>query len=69
MNPGFETPHATSSTPSAPTPPINNRERPHRGLALAPPEAANAASPPHNDEIKRRDQLGGLIHEYYKAAA
>ena len=46
-----------------------NRERSHRGLALAPPEAANAASPPHTGEIKRRDQLGGLIHEYYQAAA
>ncbi|HKH26792.1 MAG TPA: integrase core domain-containing protein, partial [Sphingomicrobium sp.] len=46
-----------------------NRERPHRGLALLPPEAANAASPLTTGEIKRRDQLGGLIHEYYRAAA
>jgi hypothetical protein len=46
-----------------------NGERPHRGLALVPPEAANAASPPTTGEIKRRDQLGGLIHEYYRAAA
>jgi hypothetical protein len=46
-----------------------NRERPHRGLALLPPEAANAAGPLTTGEIKRRDQLGGLIHEYYRAAA
>ena len=46
-----------------------NRERPHRGRALRPPEAANTASPPTTGEIKRRDQLGGLIHEYHRAAA
>jgi putative transposase len=46
-----------------------NRERPHRGLALLPPQAANAAGPRTTGEIKRRDQLGGLIHEYYRAAA
>jgi transposase InsO family protein len=46
-----------------------NRERPHRGLALLPPDAANAASPRTTGEIKRRDRLGGLIHEYYRAAA
>jgi hypothetical protein len=46
-----------------------NSERPHRGLALLPPESANAADPPTTGEIKRRDQLGGLIHEYYRAAA
>jgi transposase InsO family protein len=38
-----------------------NRERPHRGLALVPPDAANAACPPTTGEIKRRDRLGGLI--------
>ncbi len=46
-----------------------NHERPHRGLVLLPPEAANAASPLTTGEIKRCDQLGGLIHEYYRAAA
>jgi putative transposase len=45
-----------------------NGEHPHRGLALLPPEAANAATPLTTGEIKRRDQLGGLIHEYYRAA-
>jgi hypothetical protein len=46
-----------------------NRERPHRGLALLSPEATNAARPPSGGEIKRRDRLGGLIHEYHRAAA
>jgi putative transposase len=47
-----------------------NAERPHRSLGLAapagkPPEARG--SPPA--EIRRRDVLGGVIHEYYAAAA
>jgi transposase InsO family protein len=45
-----------------------NRERPHRGLALLPPDP-NADQPPNGGEIKRRDRLGGLIHEYHRAAA
>jgi putative transposase len=46
-----------------------NRERPHRGLALQPPHRVNAADPPTAGKIERRDRLGGLIHEYYRAAA
>jgi putative transposase len=46
-----------------------NRERPHRGLALLPPASTNADPPPSGGEIKRRDRLGGLIHEYHRAAA
>jgi putative transposase len=46
-----------------------NRERPHRGLALLPPDPTNADHPPSGGEIKRRDRLGGLIHEYHRAAA
>ncbi|MGH3082704.1 MAG: hypothetical protein ACRDNP_01365 [Gaiellaceae bacterium] len=46
-----------------------NRERPHRGLALLSPDSTNAARPPMGAEIKRRDRLGGLIHEYRRAAA
>lgn len=47
-----------------------NRERPHRGLDLQPPDPdparpAQAAA----GEIRRRDRLGGLIHEYHRAAA
>ena len=48
-----------------------NAERPHRSLALAaparePPAARRLAAPA---EIRRRDVLGGVIHEYYAAAA
>jgi transposase InsO family protein len=43
-----------------------NRERPHRALDLRPPTTSPrlAIGP-----ILRRDQLGGLIHEYHRAAA
>jgi len=47
-----------------------NRGRPHRALGLAPPLAEAdhpiAVSP---RDVRRRDLLGGLIHEYYAAAA
>jgi putative transposase len=41
-----------------------------RGLALAVPEARERQSP-HADprEVRRRDVLGGLIHEYHEVAA
>jgi putative transposase len=45
-----------------------NAERPHRALALVPPEAGSTAAPPGNAKIERRDLLGGLIHEYRAAA-
>jgi len=45
-----------------------NSEHPHRGLALQPPEAARLKSLSGGD-VKRRDRLGGLVHECYKAAA
>ena len=45
-----------------------NAERPHRALALTPPEAANAAARSANTKIERCDLLGGLIHEYRAAA-
>jgi putative transposase len=46
-----------------------NAERPHRSLELGAPAGSPRArgSPPA--EIRRRDVLGGLIHEYYAAAA
>ena len=46
-----------------------NDERPHRSLDLMPPvgSAQPRGSPPV--DIRRRDLLGGLIHEYYAAAA
>jgi putative transposase len=46
-----------------------NRGRPHRGLALLSPERTNADPPASHGEIKRRDRLGGLIHEYHRTAA
>jgi putative transposase len=45
-----------------------NAERPHRALALVPPEAGNTAVRPANAKIQRHDLLGGLIHEYRAAA-
>ncbi|HET8893566.1 MAG TPA: integrase core domain-containing protein [Gaiellaceae bacterium] len=45
-----------------------NRERPHRSLNLKPPNPADLALPVAR-EIRRRDRLGGLIHEYHRAAA
>src|SRR5437867_7957253 len=47
----------------------DDRERPHRALALLPPDATNADTPASRGAIKRRDRLGGLIHEYHSAAA
>ena len=46
-----------------------NDERPHRSLDLIPPagSAQPRGSPP--EDIRRRDLVGGLIHEYYAAAA
>jgi putative transposase len=45
-----------------------NTERPHRGLALRSPEAPQIRSAT-GGAIQRRDHLGGLLHEYYRAAA
>ena len=47
-----------------------NRGRPHRALGLAPPLVA-AREPISVDprDVRRRDLLGGLIHEYHGAAA
>jgi putative transposase len=49
-----------------------NAERPHRSLALAAP--AREPPRPHGSpvsslDVRRRDVLGGVIHEYYAAAA
>jgi putative transposase len=47
-----------------------NRERPHRALRLrAPREHDERHERSALGEIKRRDRLGGLIHEYYRTAA
>ena len=46
-----------------------NRERPHRALELRAPESVERPERSPAGEIRRRDRLGGLIHEYYRAAA
>lgn len=46
-----------------------NRERPHRALNLRPPQPTISSEPAACRPIHRRDRLGGLIHEYYRAAA
>jgi transposase InsO family protein len=47
-----------------------NTERPHRGIALRVPDKQSPVDPVKIvPEIKRRDLLGGLIHEYYSVAA
>jgi putative transposase len=47
-----------------------NRQRPHRALGLAAPQAtAEHPVPVHPREVRRQDVLGGLIHEYHGVAA
>ena len=46
-----------------------NGHRPHRSLDLTPPEAIYRNQPVGSSrDVKRRDRLGGLIHEYGYAA-
>lgn len=47
----------------------DNRQRPHRALALASPVAAGEPIPVDPRQIRRRDLLGGLIHEYVRVPA
>jgi len=47
-----------------------NTERPHRGLDLDRPDPdPTPPAPAAIGDIRRRDRLGGLLHEYYQAAA
>jgi transposase InsO family protein len=47
-----------------------NCERPHRGIELRVPERLSRVDPVMVvPEVKRRDVLGGLIHEYHAVAA
>ncbi len=46
-----------------------NRERPHRALELRPPAPGTRPARPSAGEIRRRDRLGGSLHDYYRAAA
>jgi putative transposase len=48
-----------------------NRHRPHRALRLEAPDAASGltiASEGHPGRVHRRGLLGGLVHEYRRAA-
>jgi putative transposase len=46
-----------------------NRERPHRALELRLPEPDEPREAAPAGDIHPRDRLGGLIHEYHRAAA
>ena len=46
-----------------------NRSRPHRGLDLQPPNPGEQSQTMLGTGIRRRDVLGGLIHEYHRSAA
>ncbi|MGH2656078.1 MAG: integrase core domain-containing protein [Actinomycetota bacterium] len=46
-----------------------NRQRPHRGLRLEIPEPRQQHPRSGTLQVRRRDVLGGLIHEYEPAAA
>jgi len=46
-----------------------NTHRPHRTLSQQPPDGrAHLAPPGDNMRVRRRDRLGGLIHEYSQVA-
>jgi transposase InsO family protein len=49
-----------------------NRHRPHRARNLRPPDSGDTVTDPVTDlaavRIRRRKVLGGLIHEYERAA-
>jgi putative transposase len=48
-----------------------NRQRPHRALGLTPPDPpGELIALPHTTAaaVRRRDRLGGLLHEYARAA-
>jgi putative transposase len=46
-----------------------NTQRPHRALSLQPPDPTEPPPRLASSKIHRRDRLGGLLHEYYRAAA
>ena len=46
-----------------------NTSRPHRALKLRPPQSQPPPPAAAIGEIHRHDRLGGLIQEYYRAAA
>ena len=46
-----------------------NSERPHRALGRCPPEPPEPCPAGDRQPIQRRDRIGGILHEYYRAAA
>jgi putative transposase len=48
---------------------VNRRHLEHRALEQRAPESDERRERSPAGEIRRRDRLGGLIHEYYRAAA
>jgi hypothetical protein len=46
-----------------------NRARPHRSIDLRPPDPAPGPERTDGERIRRRDVLGGLIHEYERSPA
>jgi hypothetical protein len=46
-----------------------NAERPHRSLQLVPPAGSPRSRGSPSADIRRRDVVGGQVHEYYAAAA
>jgi putative transposase len=46
-----------------------NRQRPHRARDLRPAAVVRTTRRASKGEIRRRDRIGGLIHESYRAAA
>ena len=46
-----------------------NTQRPHRALSLQPPDPTEPPPRLASSKIRRRDRLGGLHHEYYRATA
>jgi len=46
-----------------------NRARPHRSIDLRSPDPAPSAEAVAGSRVRRRDVLGGLIHEYQRTAA
>ena len=46
-----------------------NGARPHRGLDLEPPDPGLTAEEASGTIVRRRDVLGGLMHQYHRSAA
>jgi hypothetical protein len=42
-----------------------NRQRPHRGINIGVPTGGEISVIPPSLRLRRRDVLGGLVHEYY----